>query len=373
MCACPCVVIKNISAMNKKVIIAIDSFKGCLTSREANEAAAEGILGVMADAEVIQIPVSDGGEGWLEAFRAATGGETVALTVADPLLRPVTAHYLVSGETAVIEIAEASGLTLLAPDERNPLRATSYGTGQLVVDAVRRGCRKVIVGLGGSATSDCGIGMIRAVIDGFARHGTWDDVRELKDVQFTIATDVTNPLCGPQGAACVFAPQKGATAEMVDVLDGRARRFAEVSARHFGFDRQDLPGAGAAGGLGYAFLQYLNASCQPGVDVLLNAVGFDEVLHGASLVITGEGSADRQTLMGKLPSGLLRRASAQGVPVVLIAGRVSDRQALLDAGFAEVACINPPGLSKEEAMKPAVARRNISNVMAKLPAISVKA
>lgn len=134
-----------------------------------------------------------------------------------------------------------------------------------------------------------------------------------------------------------------------------------------------MPGAGAAGGLGYAFLQYLNASCQPGVDVLLNAVGFDEVLHGASLVITGEGSADRQTLMGKLPSGLLRRASAQGVPVVLIAGCVSDRQALLDAGFAEVACINPPGLSKEEAMKPAVARRNISNVMAKLPAISVKA
>ena len=356
--------------MKQKIVIAIDSFKGCLTSSEANLAAAEGILAQMPGAEVLQIPVSDGGEGWLEAFRAATGGETISLTVRDPMMRLVTACYLVAGDTAVIEIAQASGLTLLSPEERNPMRATSYGTGQLVADAVRRGCRHIIVGLGGSATSDCGIGMLRALIDSFTKgsyaetpmpaHGHWDDLRELDDVRFTIATDVTNPLCGPNGAAHVFAPQKGATTEMVLQLDDRARRFAEFSARHFGFDRQDMPGAGAAGGLGYAFLQYMNAESRTGIDLLLDAVRFEEILADATLVITGEGSADHQTLMGKLPYGILRRAKARNVPVCLIAGKISDRQALLDAGFTQVECINPPGLPLSEAIKPETAKNNIS-------------
>ena len=192
----------------KKVIVAIDSFKGCLTSVEANQAASEGILARMPDAAVVQVPVSDGGEGFMEAFQAAMGGEIVEVNVKDPLMRTIAAQYLMQGDTAVIEIAKASGLTLLSPDERNPMVATSYGTGQLVVNAVRRGCKHIIVGLGGSATSDCGIGMLRAIIDAFAKHGNWDDVRELDDVHFTIATDVTNPLCGEQGAAHVFAPQK---------------------------------------------------------------------------------------------------------------------------------------------------------------------
>ena len=198
-------------------------------------------------------------------------------------------------------MAKASGLTLLRLEARNPMQATSYGTGLLVADAVRRGSKHVVVGLGGSATSDCGMGMIRAIIDAFAKGGTWDDVRVLDDVRFTIATDVTNPLCGENGAAYVFAPQKGATPEMVVSLDARAQRFAEVSARHFGYDRQNEQGAGAAGGLGYAFLQYMKAACRSGIDLLLDAVHFDEVLKDADLVITGEGSADRQTLMGKLP------------------------------------------------------------------------
>ena len=349
-----------------KVIIAIDSFKGCLPSRESNRAAAEGVLAALPGAEVIQIPVSDGGEGWLEAFRAAVGGETIELTVHDPMMRLITARYLIHGDTAVIEIAQASGLTLLTEEERNPMRATSYGTGQMVADAVRRGCRHIIVGLGGSATSDCGISMIRAIIDQFAKNGTWDDIRELADVRFTIATDVTNPLCGDNGAAHVFGPQKGATPEMVVSLDDRARRFAEKSALHFGYDRQDMPGAGAAGGLGYAFLQYMNAESRPGIDLLLDAVRFDDLLQEASFVVTGEGSADRQTLMGKLPSGILRRAKVHGVPVSLIAGRVSDQQALLDAGFAQVACINPAGLPLSEAMKAEVARKNISATMQRL-------
>ena len=352
--------------MRPKIIVAIDSFKGCLTSPEANEAAAVGIRQMMPETEVILIPVSDGGEGWLEAFHTVIGGELIELIVRDPLKRPVTAKYLKNGETAVIEIAQASGLTLLSSEERNPMRATTYGTGQLVVDAVRRGCKHIIAGLGGSATSDCGIGMIRAIIDGFAKHGTWDDVHQLDDVQFTIATDVTNPLCGENGAAHVFAPQKGATPKMVHLLDKRARRFAEVSARHFGFDRQKEPGAGAAGGLGYAFLQYMNATCCSGIDLLLDAIRFDDLLSDASLVITGEGSADRQTLMGKLPFGILLRAKTHKVPVSLIAGRLADVEQLSEAGFKRVICINPPDQLIEEAMKPDVAKRNITDTMRNL-------
>ena len=346
-----------------KVVVAIDSLKGCLTSREANRAAVEGVRQGMLGAEVVEIPVSDGGEGFLDAFQSAWGGEMVEVEVMDPLMRPVVAPYLLRGDTAIIEMAKASGLTLLRSEKRNPMQATSYGTGQLVADAVRRGSKHVVVGLGGSATSDCGMGMIRAIIDAFAKGGTWDDVRVLDDVRFTIATDVTNPLCGENGAAHVFAPQKGATPEMVVRLDARAQRFAEVSAQHFGYDRQNEQGAGAAGGLGYAFLQYMKAACRSGIDLLLDAVHFDEVLKDADLVITGEGSADRQTLMGKLPFGILQRAKAQGVPVCLIAGRIADRPELLAAGFQHVMCINAPDLPVEEAMKPAVARENIMNVL----------
>ena len=274
-------------------------------------------------------------------------------------MRTIVAQYLVQGDTAVIEIAKASGLTLLSSEERNPMVATSYGTGQLVADAVRRGCKRIIVGLGGSATSDCGIGMLRAIIDSFAKGKSWDDVRELDDVRFTIATDVTNPLCGEQGAAFVFAPQKGATHEQVLALDARAKRFAEASAKHLGRDCQNMPGAGAAGGLGYAFLQYMNAECRSGIDLLLDAIHFDDLLQDADLVITGEGSADRQTLMGKLPFGVLQRAQKHDVPVMLIAGRIADEQQLLAAGFSRVACINPPDLPLDVAMQPATAKENI--------------
>ena len=383
----------------KKIIVAIDSFKGCLTSAEANQAASEGILqpkgrsvarnlAKKPEAQVVQIPVSDGGEGFLEAFQAAIGGEIVEVNVKDPLMRTIVAQYLVQGVTAVIEIAKASGLTLLSPEERNPMVATSYGTGQLVVDAVRRGCKHIIIGLGGSATSDCGIGMLRAIIDSFAKGGSWDDVRELDDVRFTIATDVTNPLCGENGAAHVFAPQKfaikreqseldsiaereqtrpqvkGAIHEQVLALDARAKRFAEASAKHLGRDCQNMPGAGAAGGLGYAFLQYMNAECRSGIDLLLDAIHFDDLLQDANLVITGEGSADRQTLMGKLPFGILQRAQRHDVPVMLIAGRIADEQQLLAAGFSRVTCINPPDLPLEIAMQPATAKENIRHVMA---------
>jgi glycerate kinase len=350
-----------------RIIVAIDSFKGCLSSAEANRAAAEGISLQMPEAEVVQIPVSDGGEGWLDAFRNAGGGQLVEVGVYDPLMRTVAAQYLIQNDTAVIETARASGLTLLAPEERNPMLASSYGTGQLVADAVRRGCRHIIVGLGGSATSDCGIGMLRAITDVFAKGGSWDEVQALDKVSFTIASDVTNPLCGELGAAYVFAPQKGATPEMVVALDARARQFAEESAILFGYDCQNRPGAGAAGGLGYAFLQYMKAECRSGIDLLLDAVGFDSLLEGTDMVVTGEGSADRQTLMGKLPFGILQRAKQHHVPVMLIAGRINDSQLLIDAGFWRVECINPPGLPIEEAMRPEVAKRNIRAVGCVIP------
>ena len=377
----------------KKVIVAIDSFKGCLTSAEANQAASEGIIDKMPEAQIVQVPVSDGGEGFMEAFQAAMGGSIVEVNVKDPLMRTIVAQYLMQGDTAVIEIAKASGLTLLSSEERNPMVATSYGTGQLVVDAVRKGCKHIIVGLGGSATSDCGIGMLRAIIDSltsgracsrsaiesssdcsrsiaaFARGESWDNVRELDDVHFTIATDVTNPLCGENGAAYVFGPQKFAqpkatTPEMVEALDARAKRFAEASAKHLGRDCQNKPGAGAAGGLGYAFLQYMNADCRSGIDLLLDSIHFDDLLQDAAFVITGEGSADRQTLMGKLPFGILQRAQKHHVPVMLIAGRIADEQLLLDAGFSRVACINPPNLPLEIALQPATAKENISRAIA---------
>ena len=332
----------------RKIIVAIDSFKGCVTSAEANQAATEGVLQGMPEAEGVKVPVSDGGEGWLEAFHTAMGGEIIEVNVKDPLMRPIVAQYLLMGDTAVIEIVKASGLTLLKPEERNPMVATSYGTGQLVVDAIRKGCKHIIVGLGGSATSDCGIGMLEAI-----------ENADYKDVRFTIATDVTNPLCGENGAAYVFGPQKGATPEMVEALDARAKHFAEASTKHLGRDCQNMPGAGAAGGLGYAFLQYMNAECRSGIDLLLDTIHFDDLLQDANLVITGEGSADRQTLMGKLPFGILQRAQKHHVPVMLIAGRIADEQILLDAGFSRVACINPLGLPLDIAMQPDTAKENI--------------
>ena len=348
-----------------KVVLAIDSFKGCLTSVEANQAAAEGVRKVCPDVEIVQVPVSDGGEGFLDAFHAAIGGKNVELTVRDPLMRPVTAKYLLKDETAVIEIAQACGLTLLSKEERNPMVATSYGTGQLVADAVSKGAKHIIVGLGGSATSDAGKGMLEAIHNAQCTILRKAQAQaEHDDIRFTIATDVQNPLFGKNGAAHVFAPQKGANPEMVLQLDERARKFAEESARRFGYDCSKQDGAGAAGGLGYAFLQYLNADCKPGIQLLLETIKFYEIVKDANLVITGEGSADRQTLMGKLPMGILKQAGH--VPVWLIAGRISDKQELFNAGFAQVECINPENISLEEAMCKEVATHNIINTVRRI-------
>lgn len=337
----------------KRIVVAIDSFKGCLRSVEANGAAAVGVREVWPDAEVKELTVSDGGEGFMEAFYAAIGGEIRSVQVHDPLMRVVTAKYLLNGETAVIEVAEACGLWRLKPEERNPLVATSYGVGEMVADAVKNGAKSVIVGLGGSGTSDAGRGMLEGM----------EKVKGQR-AKVIIATDVENPLYGENGAAAVYGPQKGATAEMVRELDERAKAFAEESALRMGVDCSQEKGAGAAGGLGYAFMQYLHAERRSGIDLLLETIHFDDLTKEADFVITGEGAADRQTLMGKLPVGILRHSGQ--TPVCLIAGKISDKETLLQAGFAEAECINPPGLPLEEAMRPDVAKQNIRNTVARI-------
>ena len=347
----------------KKIIIACDSYKGCLSSREVNEAIASGVkewnaedaspeiknLVTDASPEIITLEMSDGGEGMLDAFLSAMKGERVRIHAHDALMRWIEAEYGIVDDTAIIEIAQTAGLALIEPEQRNPMKATSWGVGEMIMNAYRRGVRHFIVGLGGSATSDCGIGMLKAMGD------DWKKIRQ--ECSFVLASDVTNPLCGENGAAHVFAPQKGADAKMVQMLDDRARKFAEVSAKHFGYDRSEVPGAGAAGGLGYAFLQYFNAEARPGAELLLDEIEFDALIQDADLVITGEGHSDRQTLMGKLPQRILEHGANQ--KIWLVSGGVSDRQAMLDAGFDRVIQITPDSMPLEEAMKPDVARNNI--------------
>ncbi len=345
-----------------KVIIAIDSLKGCLTSRQANEAAREAVLRRWPDAEVVYLPMSDGGEGFLDAVEATGSYERVTVPVLDPLMRPIQAQYLLSEGRAFIEMAQASGLGLLKPKERNPLRASSYGTGQLIVDALLRGAHEIVVGLGGSATSDCGrwIASIPSFGGGRGR--------------FLLATDVTNPLLGSQGAAHTFARQKAApgmtSAEldaMVEELESRASAFAAESAARLGHDCSGEAGAGAAGGVGYALMQYLGARRVSGIDFVLDLANFDSHLPNADLIITGEGRADRQTLMGKVPMGILQRVKtfipslphSSAPAVVLLAGQVADREALLQAGFAHVVAITPPDMPLSMALQPQVARHNI--------------
>ena len=358
----------------KKIIIACDSYKGCLSSREVNEAIASGVKEWNAEdaspeikkldsdassPEIITLEMSDGGEGMLDAFLAAMKGERVRIHAHDALMRWIEAEYGIVDDTAIIEIAQTAGLALIEPEQRNPMKATSWGVGEMIMNAYRRGVRHFIVGLGGSATSDCGIGMLKAMGD------DWKKIRQ--ECTFMLASDVTNPLCGENGAAHVFAPQKGADAEIVEMLDARARKFAEVSAKHFGYDRSEVPGAGAAGGLGYAFLQYFGAEVSAGAELLLREIGFDEMIRDADLVITGEGHSDRQTLMGKLPQRILehvlKNKATTDQQIWLVSGGVCEKQALLDAGFDQVLAVSPQNMDLEEAMKPEIAKRNIANAI----------
>lgn len=370
-----------------KILVAIDSLKGCLDSWQAGRAAAEGVHDVLPGCEVCCLPVSDGGEGMLEMLRRAGLMRKTTACVHGPLMERLEAAYGLSldGQTAFIEMAAACGLPLVPEDRRNPMLTTTYGLGELMADAVlRHGCRRLFIGLGGSATNDAGLDMLQALgcrftdergetlaqggraLNCLADADVSGLLPELRSCEVVAACDVRNPLYGPQGAAHVFAPQKGADARMVGLLDAGLRRFASVTGRVTGCDVAFLPGAGAAGGVGAALAAYLHASLEPGVSLLFRMLDFDARLEDAGLVITGEGRADRQTLMGKVPGGILEAASRRHVPVVLIAGQVDDGAVLLQAGFRGVYDINPPDVSLARAMCPPYAAGRIRATVAKV-------
>ncbi|MCR5351812.1 MAG: glycerate kinase [Bacteroidales bacterium] len=330
-----------------KILIAPDSFKGCLPAREVAAALSSALRSRHPDWEVTGLPLADGGEGTLDALAAALHAEVRLAQVSDPLGRSVSARYGLAGATAVIEVAEACGLPLLAPAERDPLRASTYGVGELLLAARAAGAKHFLIGLGGTATCDGGSGMLQV-----------QGLREaLQDCKIELLSDVDNPLVGPTGAARVFAPQKGATPEAVAVLERRLEAQADALRALAGREVRMLPGAGAAGGLGAAFLAAFDAVCVRGIDRILDAVGFSRHLPGADFIVTGEGRSDRQTLHGKVPYGVLRRAGA--VPVILLSGRIEDRDALAAAGFARLVQASPDGLPTAEAVRPAVAVNNL--------------
>lgn len=369
----------------RKIVLAIDSFKGSLTSAEAEAAALEGIRRVYPQAEIVCIPIADGGEGMLEALSALRAQE-VRLRVQGPLDEKVKARYLISsdGQTAYIEMASASGLPLVPENQRNPLLTTTRGTGELMRDALDRGCNHMVIGLGGSATNDGGMGMLSALgirfLDrqGQELEGRGCDMEEtdridtsfahpaLKTVRCTAACDVRNPFYGPEGAAYIFSPQKGASPDEVQQLDKGLRHLAELYRQTTGHDIATLPGAGAAGGLGGALAAFLNAELRPGISLLLEANGFRDKIKGADLIITGEGRADQQTTMGKVPAGVLNESRQTGIPVVLIAGQVADKEILRSAGFSQVYATTPPDMPLSTAMQKDVAQTNISRTIENL-------
>lgn len=373
-----------------KIVIAPDSYKESLSAQQAAEAVAEGFRQVLPLARYVLLPMADGGEGTVDALIAATGGRKIPVAVTGPLGEEVEAFFGLSGDgqTAVVEMAAASGLALVPPAQRNPLRTTTYGTGQLIAAALESGARRLILGIGGSATTDGGAGMLQALgvrlLDAAGKDiaGTGAGLALLDrldasglDPRLARATldvpcDVDNPLCGPRGAAAVFGPQKGADQEMVARLDANLERFARILRRDLGADVAQLPGAGAAGGMGAAMLGVLRARLRPGVDIVMEAVNLEEAVRDADLVVTGEGRMDGQTAFGKTPVGVARVAKRHGCPVIGIAGcLLPDVTAVYSRGIDAVFSVlcRPCGLEdalREGAANLRFAARNIAALFA---------
>lgn len=332
------------------IVLAFDSFKGSASSAEIAEAAREAIAVLLPHCKVSTFVVADGGEGTTEAIARQLSAHPVSCRVHDPLMRAIDAtYYIADDDLAIMEMAAAAGLTLIAANERNPLVASTFGVGEMITDALNHGCRRFILGIGGSATNDAGVGMLSALGFSFRDingHPTFrladvvdvvtDDVdSRLAQSDFVVACDVLNPFYGSDGAACVYAPQKGASPADVVKLDAALRRFAGMVSRRCGIDLQNLPGSGAAGGLGGALAAFLGAELKRGINVVLDIAGFDDALASAQLLITGEGRIDDQTAMGKALGGIVARAHKVGVPVVAIAGSVDHSvSALFDAALS---------------------------------------
>lgn len=326
-----------------KVVIAIDSFKGSMTSLEAGGAVKDALLRVDHNAEAKVLPLADGGEGTVAAMCAGLGGEMIEAEVTGPLGERVTAKYcIVNGSTAVIEMAEAAGLPLVPPEMRDPMFTTTYGVGELILHAIARGCRSFIVGIGGSATNDGGVGMLSALgfefsdkngehiargaygLDALASISAANACPELKSCSFRVACDVDNPLCGARGCSAVYGPQKGATPESVVIMDGWLGRYAEMAKGVFPNADPEYPGSGAAGGLGFAFMTFLSASLESGIKIILSETGIEEHIKDADIVVTGEGRIDFQTAMGKAPIGVAKLAKKHGKKVIALAGCVTE-------------------------------------------------
>lgn len=361
-----------------RIVAAPDSFKGSISSVQAAEAIRTGVLRAAPEADVAIVPMADGGEGTVDAVLAAVGGKRIAVTVVGPLGRPVEAVYglLPDGRTAVIEMAAASGLPLVSADERDPLSATTYGTGELIRDALDRGAERILIGLGGSATNDGGMGMAQALgvrfldadgapIDGYGCGRMLERIASIDgsglDPRFaaaevTVLSDVTNPLCGPNGASAVYGPQKGATPAMVEQLDRGLARYAERVEAFNGRRVRDMPGAGAAGGLGAGLAAFGRTELKPGIRVVLELAGFERIVAGAALVITGEGRTDGQTAFGKVPAGIAAEAGRFGVPVVCLSGGLgAGAETLYETGIAALFSIANRPMTLDEAMRGAEA------------------
>jgi len=352
-----------------KIVVAPDSFKGSLTAVEVSDAIEQGIREIFPEAEIVKIPMADGGDGTVQCMVNATGGEILREKVTGPLGDEVLASYGILGDkkTAVIEMAEASGLTLVPENKRNPLITTTYGTGQLIKAALDQGCRKMIIGIGGSATNDAGAGMVQALgaklLDkdgeeiGFGggelkkvfRIDTKYLDNRLSETKVLIASDVSNPLCGPKGAARIYGPQKGATPEVIKELDESLACFAEIIKRDLNKDIKDIPGAGAAGGLGASLIAFLDAELRPGIEIIIEVVKLERAIKDADLVITGEGKIDSQTIYGKAPIGVAKIAKKYKIPVMAIAPIVGeDADIVYRYGIDFLVKISEPPMSLAE-------------------------
>ncbi len=365
-----------------KVVVAIDSLKGSLTSLEAGEAIQEGILRAISDAEVIVRPLADGGEGTVEALTRGMNGRYEKITVTDPLGRPTDAVYgiLEDSHTAVIEMLAAAGITLIDAKDRNPMNTTTYGVGEMIKDAIGKGCRHFFIGIGGSATNDGGIGMLQALGYGmldtegkqvsFGAKGlaelvsiTDEDVLpELKECTFQIACDVKNPLCGELGCSAIFGPQKGATPDMIAQMDSWLGKYALLTANRYKKADSNYLGTGAAGGMGFAFLSYMNAELRSGVQIVLEETKLEEYVKDADIVVTGEGCLDGQSVMGKAPIGVAALAKKHHKKVIAFAGCVTEdakvcNQNGIDAFFPILRNV----VTREEAMHTDNARRNMTD------------
>lgn len=364
-----------------KVVVAIDSFKGSLTSLQAGNAVRDAIARLDKNSIVLVSPLADGGEGTVEALAEGGNAEILEVTVKGPLLNPVVAKYciLTDTNTAVIEMASASGITLISPEERNPLQTTTFGVGELIKDAIERGCRRFIVGIGGSATNDGGTGMLTALGYEFldknntpivlGARGLKDlytiksdkVIPQLKECSFSIACDVTNPLCGENGCSAVFGPQKGATPEMVFDMDRWLNNYAEIAKSVSAKADKNYAGAGAAGGLGFAFLSFTNATLKSGIEIILEEIDIENNIKTADIVVTGEGRLDSQTVMGKAPSGVAKLAKKYGKKVIAFSGCVTDDAEIcnehgIDAFFPILRSIT----TLEEALKTDNAYKNLN-------------